>query len=102
MTLDIMINLKSVYFHENSAEHLYQANIFAMILFFYFGSESIFEAVVPRYHVTVKNIFFYHNKKSKSVTLPRGSFVCMIQYVNGHLVHVYQFYCQNPIVNRIK
>uniref|UniRef100_K1QMP1 Uncharacterized protein n=1 Tax=Magallana gigas TaxID=29159 RepID=K1QMP1_MAGGI len=66
--------------HKNSAGYYYQGNVFTKILFFYFGIDSIFEAAVPWYHVIIKNrSLFYLNKKSKSVTLPRRSFVCLLQ-----------------------
>lgn len=31
MTVDIMINLKTVFFYENSAEYYYKLNVFAKI-----------------------------------------------------------------------
>lgn len=46
-------------------------NVFVLILFFELGIESIFDAAVPWYHMTVENrSMFYLHKKSKSVTLP--------------------------------
>lgn len=72
-----MTILKSVYFYENNDEYLYQVNVITKNLYFYFGIEALFEAVVQWYNVTVNNRpFVYLNKKSKNVTLPRSSFVC--------------------------
>lgn len=60
MTVAIIIN--SSLFYENSAEYYYQMNVLSnIVFFFYFRIESIIEAAVPWYHLTVKNrsFFFY-------------------------------------------
>lgn len=63
MTVAIIIN--SSLFYENSAEYYYQMNVLSNIVlfFFYFRIESIIEAAVPWYHLTVKNrsfLFYLH------------------------------------------
>lgn len=70
-----MAHLKSVYFFKNNDEYLYQVNGITKKIYFYFGIDALFDAVVSWYNVNNRPLV-YLNKKSKNVTLPRSSIVC--------------------------
>lgn len=59
MTVDIIVILKTGHFYENNVEYYHEVSVFTKILYFCFGIESTFEAVVPWYHVTVENRSFF-------------------------------------------
>lgn len=80
MIVNIMIILKIVYLYKNNAEYSYEVIVFTKILNFYLESSQSLKLSCQCITGQLKiDHLFTIKKKIKSVTLPRSSFVCMIQ-----------------------
>lgn len=67
MIVDIMVIIKIVYSHENSVEYEYKLSVFTKDLYLYFRIDSLFEAPVQWYLVTVNIRSLYCRIKNQNV-----------------------------------